>query len=37
MKKLFDKDETWFAVFWIVIYVAGFSTADALSDTIGIP
>ncbi len=37
MKKLFDKDEVWFAVAWIVIYVVGFSNADALSESIGIP
>lgn len=37
MKKLFDKDEVWFAVGWIVLYVLGFSNADALSESIGIP
>ena len=37
MKKLFNKDEVWFAVVWILIYVLGFANADALSETIGIP
>ena len=37
MKKLFEKDEIWFAVLWIAVYVFGFSTADALSETVGIP
>lgn len=37
MKKLFDKDEVWFALIWIVIYVVGFSNADSLSEAIGIP
>ena len=37
MKKLFLKDEIWFAVVWILIYVLGFSNADSLSETIGIP
>lgn len=37
LKKLFDKDQVWFAVVWIMIYVVGFSNADALSDSIGVP
>jgi len=37
VKKLFDKDEIWFAVLWIVIYVIGFSNADALSVSVGVP
>ncbi|MBQ9832854.1 MAG: CPBP family intramembrane metalloprotease [Clostridia bacterium] len=37
MKKLFDKDQTLFAVLWIVIYVVGFSLADGISESIGIP
>lgn len=37
MKKLFDKDETLFAILWIVIYIVGFSTADMLSERIGVP
>lgn len=37
MKKLFDKDEVWFAVGWIVLYVVGFSNADMLSEAAGIP
>ena len=36
LKKLFDKDPVWFAVLWIVLYVVGFSAADAASDAIGI-
>lgn len=37
MKKVYDKDPVWFAVFWILIYVVGFGNADSLSLTIGIP
>ncbi len=37
MKKLFVKSEIWFAVMWIIIYVVGFSTADSISESIGIP
>lgn len=37
MKKLFDKDEIWFAITWIIIYVVGFSLADSISLMIGIP
>ena len=37
MKKLYEKEPIWFAVLWIGIYVLGFSNADSLSDTIGIP
>ena len=37
MKKLFHKDEIWFAVVWIVAYVVLFSTGDMLSDAIGLP
>lgn len=37
MKKLYDKDEIWFAVGWIIVYVVGFANADMLSDSIGIP
>lgn len=37
MKKLFDKDEIWFAILWIVIYVISFASADKLSIDIGIP
>lgn len=37
MKKLFDKDEVWFAVLWIVVYVVGFGNADSLSEAIGVP
>lgn len=36
LKKLYDKDPVWFAVLWIVLYVVGFSAADAASDAIGI-
>ncbi len=37
MKKLFAKDEVWFAVLWIIVYVVSFSTADSLSEEIGVP
>ena len=37
MKKLFNKDEVWFAVMWIVIYVLGFGNADSLSEAMGRP
>ena len=37
MKKLFDKDEIWFAVGWIVVYVLAFGNADTLSESIGVP
>ena len=37
MKKFFDKDEVWFAVAWIFVYVVGFANADSLSVAIGIP
>lgn len=37
MKRLFDKDEVWFAVLWIILYVVGFANADMLSETIGMP
>ena len=37
MKKLYQKDEIWFAVAWIGIYVVSFSLADGLSGTLGIP
>ena len=37
MKKLYQKDEVWFAVLWIVLYVVGFSLGDGLSEKLGIP
>lgn len=37
MKKFFDKDEVWFAVTWIIVYVLGFSLGDTISEKIGIP
>ena len=37
MKKLFDKDEVWFAIIWIIVYVIGFANADSLSESMGIP
>ena len=37
LKKLFEKDEILFAVAWIAVYVIGFSTADSISESIGIP
>ena len=35
MKKLYEKNELTFALVWIVIYVAGTSLAEMLSETIG--
>lgn len=37
MKKIFEKDEVLFAVLWIVLYVVGFSNADAISESMGMP
>jgi len=37
MKKIFDQDEIWFAVLWIAVYVFTFSSADAISESIGFP
>lgn len=37
MKKLFQKDEVWFAVLWILVYVIGFANADAISESLGMP
>ena len=37
MIKLWKKDEVWFAICWILVYVVGFSNADLLSEAIGIP
>jgi len=37
LKRLFDKEEVWFAIVWIIIYVAGFSNADQISESIGFP
>ena len=37
MKNLYRKDPIWFAVLWIAIYVVGFSAADGISESIGIP
>ena len=37
MKRLYEKDEVWFAVLWIVIYVVGFANADSISESMGIP
>lgn len=37
MLKLFRKDEIWFAVVCIIIYVLAFGNADSLSETIGMP
>ncbi len=36
MKKLFQKNELLFALLWILVYVAGFSAADMLSEKIGL-
>lgn len=37
MKKLYQKDETWFAIFWIVLYVVLFQNADNISNSIAFP
>jgi membrane protease YdiL (CAAX protease family) len=37
MKKLYEKDPLWFAVFWIILYVVGFGNAESLSAAVGIP
>ena len=37
MKKLYVKDEVWFAVIWIVIYVIGFANSDSISEAMGVP
>lgn len=37
MKRLFEKDEVWFAILWIVAYVVLFGTADSLSEELGLP
>ncbi len=37
MTKLFRKDEIWFAIVCIIIYVLAFGNADSLSVEIGIP
>ena len=37
MKKLYQKDELWFALLWIGLYVVSFSVADGLSEALGIP
>ena len=36
MQKLYQKNELWFALGWIVFYVVGVSFADQLSRTLGI-
>lgn len=36
MQKLYQKNELWFALVWIALYVVGASFADELSRTIGI-
>ena len=37
LMRFFEKDEILFAVAWIIIYVIGFSAADSVSESIGIP
>lgn len=37
MKKLYEKDEVWFAVGCIVVYVLLFGNADKLSEAMGMP
>lgn len=36
MEKLYKKDETWFAVIWIIAYVVLVSAGDAVSEKIGL-
>ena len=36
MQKLYQKSQIWFAVAWIILYVAGASTTDALSLQLGV-
>ncbi len=36
MKKFYEKNEIWFAVIWIIVYVVGASLADTFSSMIGI-
>lgn len=36
MYKLYEKDELWFAVLWIIGYVVLFSVADSISNDLGI-
>lgn len=36
MNKLYLKSELWFALFWIIIYVAGTSLADNISRALGV-
>lgn len=35
LKKLYDKDEVWFAVGWIIVYVMAFANADSISESLG--
>ncbi len=37
MSKLFRKDEIWFAVVCIIVYVLAFGNADSISEAIGAP
>ena len=36
MNKFYEKNEIWFAVIWIVVYVVGASLADMLSGMVGV-
>lgn len=36
MDKLYRKSEIWFAVCWIIVYVAGTGAADSISSSLGI-
>lgn len=36
MNKLYRKSEIWFSVLWIIFYVVGTSTADIISEKIGV-
>ena len=37
MNRLYQKNEIWFAIAWIITYVVGSSAAETMSDTIGVP
>ncbi|MDD3333997.1 MAG: CPBP family intramembrane metalloprotease [Eubacteriales bacterium] len=35
LKKLYEKSEIWFALFWIILYVVGATTGDVISEMVG--
>ena len=36
MKKFYEKNEIWFAIIFIIVYVVGTALADMFSDMIGV-